>query len=156
MAVSLLSVAGWLSGRYDNEFKGFIEFTMPDSVNPRNPMHLSCMTSTGSYFGTVKPTTPKGETIKQSTYHKSTAPEVGLSADVEYGCQLKIGNDGMRYGRKGLCAYPAPRPALGGRPEPLVMDRDMRGLFYNCPEFRLFFRAQNSPHVVRRIVFARQ
>ena len=145
--VSLLSVAGWLSGRYDNEFKGFIEFTMPDSVDPRNSM---------SYFGTVKPTTPKGETIKQSTYRKSTAPKVGLSPDVEYGGQLKIGNDGMRYRGKGLRAYPAPRPVLGGRPETLVMDRDVRGLFYNCSEFRLFFRAQNSPHVVGRIVFARQ
>ncbi len=51
--VTLLSVAGWPLGGYDNEFKGFIEFTMPDSVNPRNSM---------SYSGTVKPTTPKRET----------------------------------------------------------------------------------------------
>lgn len=38
--LSLLSVAGWLCGgfprRYDNEFKGFIEFT----INPRNSRFL--------------------------------------------------------------------------------------------------------------------
>ena len=91
-----------------------------------------------------------------SAYRKSTASKVGLSPDVKYGCQLKIGNDGMWYGRKGLRAYPAPWPVLGGRPETLMMNRDVRGLFYNCPEFRLFFRAQNSPHIVGRVVLTRQ
>jgi len=46
----LLSIAGWIFGRYDNEFKGFTEFTTTNSVNPRNSM---------SYFGTVRPATPK-------------------------------------------------------------------------------------------------
>ncbi|MBC8264411.1 MAG: glycosyltransferase family 4 protein [Anaerolineales bacterium] len=36
--VSLLNVAGSLFGGYDNEFKGFTEFAMPNSVNPRNSM----------------------------------------------------------------------------------------------------------------------
>jgi hypothetical protein len=89
-------------------------------------------------------------------YGKSAAPEVGLSPDVEYGSQLKVGDDGVRYGGKGLRAYPARRPAFWGRLEALVMDGDMRSLLYGCPERCLFFCAQSSPHVVRRVVLARQ
>jgi hypothetical protein len=65
--ISLLSLAGWLFGRYDNEFK------MPDSVNPRNSM---------SYLSTLKPTTPERETAQHQT-----RPELTFRDNVLAICQ---------------------------------------------------------------------
>ncbi len=53
--VTPLNTVVRLSAKYDSEWRGFIELTALNSVNPSNSM---------SYFGTVKSTTLKMETTR--------------------------------------------------------------------------------------------